>query len=185
MTSTLLTAVERCEKRLPGITADVNGRFLEGMTGEEMLVYLAEKYEVKHIPLSTLYYHRLTRTMAWKQQVQEQKAAYSAMAELVDEKGLDDAGKARLWEAVQTMPPALLIRLREQHIEREKLALDAKDSARRERELELKIQQFSRNVEEATNEAAKQIESGRPLTADDIKRLRERVIGPAPTAAGH
>jgi hypothetical protein len=70
-------------------------------------------------------------------------------------------------------------------IEKAKIDLDKVRVENEKKNLELKIAGYNRNVEEATDEAEKQIQSGQPITADDIKRLRERVIGPAPTAASH
>jgi hypothetical protein len=73
----------------------------------------------------------------------------------------------------------------DKEIEAGKLEVAKQTAENEKKELELKIAEYNRNVEEATDEAEKQIQNGQPITADDIRKLRERVIGPAPTAASH
>jgi hypothetical protein len=187
-----LTAIERLERKLPGITQAVNERFLEGMTGEEMLKYLFETYGIDDIPLSTIYYHRLTRTVAWKEEIRERKAAYTAMAELVDEHGLDEAAKAQLWEVCQTMSPAQLLLMRRGETDRKRLALDteklALDKQRVENEkqdLQLRIDRAKKNFEEASGEAEQKLGKGESLTLDDINRIRERTFGLPEIAPSH
>jgi hypothetical protein len=187
-----LTAIERLEKKRPGIVQDVNDHFLEGMTGEEMLKYLFETYGIDDIPLSTIYYHRLTRTVAWKQEIRERKAAYAAMAELVDEKGLDDAAKSQLWEICQQMTPAQLLVMRRVETDRQRLALDteklALDKQRVENEkqdLQLRIDRAKKAFEEASGEAEQKLGKGESLTLDDINRIRERTFGLPEIAPSH
>src|ERR1039458_8636431 len=173
MASERQTAIERLEPKHPGITQDVNDRFLSGFTGEEMLKYLAETYDVTEIPLSTIYYHRVTRTQAWKDEIREKKVAFAAMSELVDEKGLDDAAKAKLWEAVESMSPESLIRLRGQQIERDKLVIQIKQLDVKNRELETTVERMAREQRQREGKVEEIVQDEKVDPAEVRRRIKE------------
>src|ERR1700694_1184778 len=49
-----------------------------------------------------------------------------------------------------------------------------------ERVLEMQIQQMKRQFDKEANDAAKKLEKGKPITEDDINRIRERTFGLPP-----
>jgi hypothetical protein len=70
-------------------------------------------------------------------------------------------------------------------IEQKRLELDAQRLEKENRELQLKIDRYRQTMEEVTDEASQQIASGKPVTLEDINRIRERVFGlPPHPAAG-
>jgi predicted nucleic acid-binding Zn-ribbon protein len=65
----------------------------------------------------------------------------------------------------------------DKEIEAGKLEVARQTAENEKKALELKIAEYNRNVEEATDEARNKIESGRAITREDIDRIRERVFG--------
>ena len=53
-----------------------------------------------------------------------------------------------------------------------------------ERVLEMQIQQMKRQFDKEANDAAKKLEKGKPITEDDINRIRERTFGLPPVQRG-
>lgn len=53
-----------------------------------------------------------------------------------------------------------------------------------ERVLEMKIQQMKRQFDKEANDAAKKLGKGKPITEDDINRIRERTFGLPPVQRG-
>jgi primosomal protein N'' len=133
----------------------------------------------------------------WKASVALKKQWIEARAEAIGEGGLSMAARARLWDEVEQMPVAELIKLvrlaqdyERLKVEYGKLEVAKQDSETKRQEaetekqqLEFEIEQYRKNAQEATDEAIKQIEGGKAVTAEDVIKLRERVFGRSETAS--
>lgn len=144
----------------------------------------------------------------WKEQEAEVKARRDARARfavLDEEKKKDPNGDAA--KVIETLVEGAILQQHEKlaeekpldllremrhwreaagnfQIEKGKLELDKQRLVNETEELKLKMAQFQRNVEEATDEAKEKLGKGESLTVEDINRIRERTFGLPPIQAG-
>lgn len=158
------------------VAALYNAKYPPALTGEDDL------------DGSTVCSYRQRRLDKELQAIKKQKQEYVARIQAISETGLDEATQALIWEKLQedNLSGAQLILLRSVETKRKELDVKNREQDRKLKEFELKEKEWNARQQaarEATDEAEAKIASGQPVTVDDIKRLRERVIGAAPTAA--
>ena len=112
------------------VAALYNKEFPPEVTGEDDL------------DASTVYSHLKVRMQAVMDDIRNRKVEEAAIAELIGERGLDDAAKAIQWETIQSMTPSQLILLRTLELKHKELAVKEKDQAQRIKEFELKEKQW-------------------------------------------
>jgi hypothetical protein len=155
-------------------------------TGER----LSEEYRIqfqKHLAASTIYSFLKRRLEVERREINERKADYAAMSELIGERGLDNAAQANLWEAVQTMTPGQLILLRQVETSRKSLKLKERELENKTRELELKIQKAEQEKAQekaAVEEAVNDPKASREEVAQRIRDIFG-VSDPGPVAPGN
>jgi hypothetical protein len=185
------TEIERLDSANPGLRLAVDLMFDRHATLKMVAVMLKERYEAE-VPERTIANYRERRYRPAKARIeylQEKTLAIVEIAKRVSEGEIRDA---RIYEELDSLDPKTLLRARYDSarldIERGKLAVAEKQAETERGLLELKVRELEEKQERLKEElegAEQQIAAGQPITAADILRLRERVIGgpPEPAAA--
>lgn len=184
------TRIEQLFREFPGLEAQVEGFLAENFGFPHYnreLVELISTAVGQRLPPSTV--SNWVRRRYWersrqeeKKRIQEQKLAYAAIAELVGERGLDEAAAARLWQAVQAMTPDQLLAMRKQQLQRDQLA-------HANRDLELKLERGRRERQQVAevvgDEKADAIDVRRRIREIYGLDSREAGVGPAAGVEGN
>ncbi len=195
------TRIELLDREYPGLKAFVDTQLTAGVSQFEICAMLEELYgeKCKVNPQTMSNYYRLVWWKEHNADIESWRNAKNQFRILQEEAVKDpECDSAKMIELLTingivqqreqiaaTDPLKLMRELRQSqeakaNIENEKGKLEVlrQQAETEKRALELKIGQ----LEEASNEVEKQIESGRPVTREDIDRIRERVFG-LPTRA--
>jgi len=165
-------------------TKNFDWKNLEESDPELVLSHFADR----RIPHSTLHRWYDVQVEQKLEEIESERAASLAVAKKFSGQGyeqLDEAVKNALADVVftgakdQSDPEKFraalgelalaLTRFRRTEIARDRVELDRK-----------KLEEFIRKADKSTNEAAAKIGKGKPVTIDDINRIRERALGLPP-----
>lgn len=182
------TRVEQLDRKHPGLRQLID-LMLDGHGGlAEIREAVKEKFG-EEIATSTLGSYKLKRWRPRRDWIDAIKNRAQAFSELISDGKMADIQQAQLFEQIQAamddgarLDPEfamseqrklLALQLKREQLEQSKKAL------------ELKIQQMTKQTEEAIDEAEQKTKRGESLSVADINRIRERVFGLPEIAAGH
>jgi hypothetical protein len=184
------TEIERLDAANPGLRLAVDLMFDRHATLKMVAVMLKERYEAE-VPERTIANYRERRYRPAKARIeylQEKTLAIVEIAKRVSEGEIRDA---RIYEELDSLDPKTLLRARYDSarldIERGKLAVAEKQAETERGLLELKVrelEQKQRQVQEDLEQAEQQVAAGGTLSAEAVRRIRERTFGLAGVGSG-